>query len=130
MSFAPDPYSDRVRRLFDAPAHAGQLDSGCRVQQQGQGVSVELSMQLAGETMSVLRFRAYGCPHLIAAAEAFCQAYEGRAVTELADFSAVELIGELPVPIEKTGRILVLEDAVRLLGTSHRRPHILPIPPD
>ncbi len=130
MIGATDPYSDEVRRLFDAPAHAGLLDSACRVQSDGQGVTVELSMQLDGESMTILRFRAYGCPHLIAAAEAFCRAYEGRAVTELAGFSAVELMDSLPVPVEKTGRILVLEDAVRLLGTRRCRPHTLPTSPD
>ncbi len=127
---ALDPYSDEVRRLFLAPAHAGQIDAGCRVRREGQGVNVELSMQLDGERMSILRFRVYGCPHLIAAAEAFCQAYQGRRVTDLADFSSAELMASLPVPVEKTGRILVLEDAVRLLGTGHSRPHIRLTPPD
>jgi len=67
-----------------------------------------------------LRFRARGCPHLIAACEAFCAAFEGREVDALLEFTAGDLMQRLPVPVEKTGRILVLEDAVRALGKSLR----------
>jgi NifU-like protein involved in Fe-S cluster formation len=117
VSPVADPYGVLVRRLFRAPAHAGQLDGACRVQRECQGVAVELSMAVDGPSIAKLRFRAYGCPHLIAAAEAFCEAYEGRSVAELAGFTAVELCERLPVPAQKTGRILVLEDAVRSLAT-------------
>jgi nitrogen fixation protein NifU and related proteins len=111
------PYSATVRALFAAPVHAGGLEPALRARCEGQGVVVELSMQQDGAAIRRLRFRAYGCPHLIAAAEAFCRDYEGRPLSELRQFSAVELVRDLPVPIEKTGRILVLEDAVRSLGT-------------
>ena len=117
MTAAADPYGELVRRLFKAPAHAGQIEGGLRVQHEDQGVSVELSMRVDGPSIALLRFRAYGCPHLIAAAEAFCAAYEGRPLAELRAFSAVELCEQLPVPAGKTGRILVLEDAVRSLVT-------------
>jgi NifU-like protein involved in Fe-S cluster formation len=112
-----DPYGVEVRRLFKAPAHAGQLEGARRVHREGQGIAVELWMATDGPAIAKLRFLAYGCPHLVAAVEAFCAAYEGRPVTELAAFSAVELCERLPVPAEKTGRILVLEDAVRSLAT-------------
>ncbi len=117
MKSAADPYSPEVRRLFRAPAHAGSL-AGARVARaQGQGVAVELSMLSDGARIGALRFRAYGCPHLLAATEAFCGDFEGRPLADLHAFSAVEAAHRLSVPIEKTGRILVLEDAVRLLGT-------------
>lgn len=117
MSGTGDPYSGAVRRLFSTPAHAGTLEGARHVQREGHGVAVELSMAVDGLHIGKLRFRAFGCPHLIAAAEAFCEAYEGRPLAELPGFSAVELIERLPVPAEKTGRILVLEDAVRSLAT-------------
>lgn len=115
MSAAGDPYSDEVRRLFGAPAHAGVLESATTVRRDGQGVQVELSMRADGPAIAALRFRARGCPHFIAACEAFCRDWEGRPLAELAAFSGVQVLDRLPVPIEKTGRILVLEDAVRAL---------------
>jgi len=114
---AADPYSAEVRRLFADPAHAGRLDDGTSVRLAAQGIDLELSMRRQGDRIAALRFRARGCPHLIAAAEATCRDYEGRPVATLRDFRAAPVIASLPVPIEKTGLILVLEDAVRSLGT-------------
>jgi len=111
-----DPYSARVRALFDATPHAGVLDGGLSATQDDQGLRICLSAETRGDEISALRFQAWGCPHLIAAAEAFCADYEQRRVGELLEFSAADLMQSLPVPVEKTGRILVLEDAVRLLG--------------
>ncbi len=115
----PGPYSERVRTLFAETPHAGTLD-GPSVQIDDQGVSIELSAALAAGTLEKLAFRAYGCPHTIAAAEAFCAEFEGREAGALEAFSGADLMQNLPVPHEKTGRILVLEDAVRSLGAKCR----------
>ena len=116
-----DPYSARVRELFAGPDHAGDLEKAdLRVQIEEQGVRIGLAADIDGDIISGLRFRAWGCPHLIAAAEAFCREFEGRAVSALQAFSAAEIMQTLPVPREKLGRILVLEDAVRSLGQSAR----------
>ena len=116
-----DPYSARVRELFAGPDHAGDLEKAdLRVQIEEQGVRIGLAADIDGDIISGLRFRAWGCPHLIAAAEAFCRAFEGRPVSALQAFSAAEIMQTLPVPREKLGRILVLEDAVRSLGQSAR----------
>ena len=111
-----DPYSPEVRELFTNPVHGGDLADAAVVEMIQQGVRLRLSAIHAGGRIVSLRFRAYGCPHVIAACELFCQAFEGRPVTALKDFQATDIMGDLSVPVEKTGRILVLEDAVRLLG--------------
>ena len=111
-----DPYSDRVRELFAHPAHAGELDGGHAVLVDDQGIRVHLTAHLAAGQVEAMAFRAYGCPHVIAAAEAACAELEGCAAVELLEFSATGLMQSLPVPVEKTGRILVLEDAIRSLG--------------
>lgn len=110
-----DPYGDEVRRLFAEPRHAGTVDGGVSVLEDAQGVRVELSATTAGGRIATLRFRVWGCPHLIAAAEAFCAEFEGRDVAGLEVFRAAPMKNKLGVPAEKTGRILVLEDAVRSL---------------
>ena len=115
-----DPYSDMVRELFASAAHAGSLDDAATVRVDDQGVSIELFAGLSGEDVEVLRFRAYGCPHLIAAAEQVCAEFEGQPAASLLEFSSAGLMKTLAVPVEKTGRILVLEDAVRSLGSAVR----------
>jgi NifU-like protein involved in Fe-S cluster formation len=111
-----DPYGPRVREYFAAPAHAGELDGAQAVLVDGREVRLQLAATAAGGRIEAMRFRVWGCPHTIAAAEAACAALEGRPVAELLEFSAADLINNLPVPVEKTGRILVLEDTVRSLG--------------
>jgi NifU-like protein involved in Fe-S cluster formation len=76
---------------------------------------VHLAAGIEGDTVRELRFQALGCPHLIAAAELFCSRFEGRAVATLGDFRPRDLMRELTVPLDKTGRILLLEDAIQLL---------------
>ncbi len=112
-----DPYSARVRELFDAPVHAGCLDGALSTQIEAQGVRLHLTAELTGGDIRALRFQAWGCPHVIAAVEMFCESYEGRAGSDLLEFSASDLMQSLSVPVEKTGRILVIEDAVRSLGS-------------
>ncbi len=117
-----DPYSARVRALFADPAHAGQLANAVGVLVEDQGVRMAFSAQLAAGRIDTLRFQAWGCPHVIAAAEAFCADYEGRSTAELLDFSTSDLMQSLSVPVEKTGRILVIEDAVRSLAQELVKP--------
>ncbi|NCF15519.1 MAG: hypothetical protein GWP62_09450 [Gammaproteobacteria bacterium] len=115
-----DPYSARVRDLFAAPAHAGDAAGGEAVYVADQDVRLRLTATAADGTIEVLRFRAWGCPHVIAATEAACAALEGRPVTDLENYTAADVMQNLPVPVEKTGRILVIEDAVRSLGQRFR----------
>lgn len=115
-----DPYSARVRELFANTAHAGRIDDGIVVLEEGQGMRVELSCRVSGERVTALNYRVRGCPHLIAAAEAFCTGYQGQKTAHFLEFSAAGLMQTLAVPVEKTGRILVLEDAVRSLGAAIR----------
>ena len=115
-----DPYSAAVRELFANAGHGGDLpddDAGADVVElEGQGINLRLAARHANGRITALRFRAYACPHVIAACEAFCRGWEGRPVADLGGFAAADIIDDLSVPVEKTGRILVIEDAVRTLG--------------
>ena len=111
-----DPYSDRVRELFAHPGHAGAIEGGFAVAVDDQGLRLGLTARVAGGRVEAMAFQAYGCPHVIAAAEAACAELEGEDVVQLLEFSTAGLMQSLPVPVEKTGRILVLEDAIRSLG--------------
>jgi NifU-like protein involved in Fe-S cluster formation len=115
-----DPYSAHVRALFAAPAHVGTLPAPYSVFVDQPGVRIELSATPGNGVLEKLRFRAWGCPHFIAAAEWFCAQFEGKPVATIESFAAAELMQSLAVPVAKSGRILVLEDAVRMLGAAIR----------
>ena len=119
MSGDNDPYSPAVRRYFANPAHAGAVSAAAgrqvhaRVEEGGAGARILLTGVTDKDTLTQLRFRVFGCPHLVAACEAVCERFEGRPVEDMAAFSARELADQLAVPVAKTGRMLLLEDAVR-----------------
>jgi NifU-like protein involved in Fe-S cluster formation len=111
-----DPYSAKVRKLFSTAPHAGEAEGGQTAIADDQGVRLRLSATATDGRVKAMRFKAWGCPHVIAATEAACAALEGQPITALADWEAADVMQNLPVPVEKTGRILILEDAVRSLG--------------
>ncbi|MDA1063364.1 MAG: iron-sulfur cluster assembly scaffold protein [Proteobacteria bacterium] len=113
-----NPYSERVRELFARPAHAGEMATPHRAFIADQGVRIAFSATLSGAVIERLRFQAWGCPHVIAAAEWVCTQLEGRPATDLQTFAVADLMQSLAVPMEKSGRILVIEDAVRALGAA------------
>ena len=119
-----DPYNDEVRRCFENPVHAGDLEGSyarvltSSVTAPGDGTRLELAAGMEGDRVAALRFRAWGCPHLIAAAEWYCEAREGSGAEELGIVDVNEIMERLSVPVGKTGRILLLEDAARSLGDS------------
>lgn len=121
---AAGAYNETVRRHFANPLHAGELPSeyarARTVEVSGGDARIVLSAGLSGGTLGALRYRVYGCPHLIAALEATCGRLEGRDAAELDAFSTAGLAELLDLPVEKAGRILLLEDAVRALSAAIR----------
>lgn len=124
MSAQPDlpgtspAYSDLVIEHFHHPRNAGELAPGPGVHRghagnRGAGAEVALSMRIAGGAVADVRFRAFGCPHLLAAASLATERLQGMPVVQLARWSAADVGRELGVPVEKRGRLLILEDAVR-----------------
>lgn len=111
-----DPYSKSVRELFADPVHAGDIAEGVSGFYEDQGVRLRMSASVADGAMTALRFQAWACPHVIAAAEMVCRTFEGRPPADLELFDTAQIMDDLGIPVEKTGRILVLEDTVRSLG--------------
>ena len=115
------PYNARVRACFNTPHHAGEgpAVAGSRYEAEAaesdSGAHLSLSAVTDRGVLASLRFRVFACPHLIAAAEVCCERFEGEPVNQLGDLDVPHLMETLGVPIEKTGRILLLEDAIRSL---------------
>jgi NifU-like protein involved in Fe-S cluster formation len=116
-----DPYSALVRRYFANPVHAGQLPDGyhdavvAQAAETATGACIILSAVVDDTNIRLLRYRVFGCPHLIAAAEAFCAETEGKPPAALTKLDVRKLMDKLTIPAEKAGRLFILEDAVKAL---------------
>jgi len=111
-----DPYNRTVRAYFADTEHCGDVRGGAVGYFEDQRMRIRLSAEVEGGMITRLAFRASACPHVIAAAEAVCRQFEGRTASELEQFASGQIMEDLAVPVEKTGRILALEDTVRSLG--------------
>jgi nitrogen fixation NifU-like protein len=112
------PYNELVLDCFNHPRHWGQGAEPAQARQVSAqaaefpgGPRVRLSCDLAEGRLTRVAFSGWGCPHFLAAAELLCRRLEGLDIDGLADLDLAGLVSQLAVPVEKTGRILTLEDA-------------------
>jgi NifU-like protein involved in Fe-S cluster formation len=114
---SPD-YTDLVVEHFHHPRNVGGLPDGSDIRRshagnRAAGAEVSFSVRIAGSAVAEVRFQAFGCPHFLAAASLATERLKGLPVAALADWTARDIGQELAVPVEKRGRLLILEDAVR-----------------
>ncbi|HET8691426.1 MAG TPA: iron-sulfur cluster assembly scaffold protein [Steroidobacteraceae bacterium] len=116
MSRLRKAYSPRVLELFEALPRSGDLPPGGQVVHGealalDRGAWVRFEARIEQGHIADCRFRAWGCPHTLAAAALAAE----RLATggELPD--ARGLARELEAPAEKLGRFLVVEDAIQAL---------------
>ena len=114
---SPD-YSDLVIEHFNHPRNAGNLADGVGIRRthagnRAAGAEVSLSVRVATDSVAEVRFQAFGCPHFLAAASLATERLKGLPVAALTQWRAGDIGRELDVPVEKRGRLLILEDAVR-----------------
>jgi len=118
---ANDPYNEEVRRRFETPVHAGDVEGDypevlvADVSESAKGARLVLSAAVDDGMLAEMRFRAFGCPHLVAAAELVCSELENGPVEGLAAIGANRLMERLAVPAGKSGRMFLVEDALRKL---------------
>jgi cysteine desulfurase len=115
---AEDSLAPVVRGLFNGLPGAGTLEPGPGVVQGEAGgldreAWVRFHLQLADGVVKDARFQAYGCPHTLAATAWLTRQLPGRKLSELVVDGPAEWARALSVPVEKLGRLLVVEDALR-----------------
>jgi NifU-like protein involved in Fe-S cluster formation len=114
-------YNDIVRQLFAAPEHAGDLSTACAqtlsatASESTRGAELVLVAGIDADQITAMAYRVRGCPHLIAALELFCDFLEGQPVSALEKPKIADITEQLSIPVEKSGRILLLEDAAAML---------------
>jgi cysteine desulfurase len=94
-----------------------------------QGAWVQFDVQLAAqpavhgstETVAAVRFQSFGCPHVIAIADWLAQMAVGREAAGSLPEAVGALRARFDVPVEKMGRLLLVEDAWRSACSSHAR---------
>ncbi|HSY08737.1 MAG TPA: iron-sulfur cluster assembly scaffold protein [Steroidobacteraceae bacterium] len=84
------------------------------------GTWARFHVRIADGTVRDARFQAYGCPHTLAVMAWLTRQLPGRALHELAVGKPAEWARALDVPIEKLGRLLVVEDALHACLMSAR----------
>jgi cysteine desulfurase len=113
-----DILSPTARKLFSELPGAGVLaDAPGVVRGEAGGADAEtwVRFHLRAEDGIVrdARFQARGCPHTLAVAAWLTRQFPGRALSELAVGEPAEWAQALDVPVEKLGRLLVVEDALQ-----------------
>ena len=117
-----DPrYGAEVRRRMAGLPGAGDLASGAataraRAGDREQGAEVLLQVRVESGQAAELGFRAFGCPHFIAAASWLTDRLRGAARADFEGWDWREAATALEVPPAKFVRLLVLQDAVRTLA--------------
>ena len=112
-------YSPEVRRRFFGPNCFGDWESKPGEVFQGsaqdttQGVWVRFDAQIAHGRVAAVRYQTFGCPHTVAAASAVAEGWMGAAVGQPPVFDVRRVADDLAVPVEKLGRLLLVEDAAR-----------------
>jgi NifU-like protein involved in Fe-S cluster formation len=112
-------YSELTRRYFEQAACAGEAtganwfrgEAGSR--ERGTWVQFDVQVQSAdaGGCVRAVRFLAFGCPHVIAVCQWVAEQAIGLAAEPRLPESVQALRARFEVPVEKLGRLLIVEDA-------------------
>jgi NifU-like protein involved in Fe-S cluster formation len=108
-------YSELTLRYFETAAGAGVLTGPNAVRgaagSRAQGTWVQFDVQVGEGLIQAARFLAFGCPHTIAVSAWVAEHAIGRPVLAALPESVQDLSERFAVPIEKRGRLLIIEDA-------------------
>ena len=119
-------YDSQVRQRFLSAHRVGPLNDGARGMVSGEAedrtlnVWVRFQLQVLNGAIHTVRYNVYGCPHTIAAAEWTAEWLNGRPARALGELSMRDRLEMLGVPVEKLGKLLLMEDA---LAECRRRLH-------
>lgn len=111
-------YPATVERHFSHPSNVGPLAGEARMFRgeagsAARGAWVVFEADICDGVARRLAFRAFGCPYLIAACSRATEILGGGPAAELDRFDPASLTGELGIPPEKLGSLLILQDALR-----------------
>ena len=108
-------YNELTRHYFESTGNAGELEGpgvfrGAAGNRE-HGTWVQFDLQIKAGVVAAAKFLAFGCPHTIAVSAWLAQQAVGRQLAPLLPESAQALRERFAVPVEKLGRLLIVEDA-------------------
>jgi NifU-like protein involved in Fe-S cluster formation len=112
-------YSELTRRCFEHAACAGEASgadwfrggAGSRAGGTWVQFDVQVPSADAGGRVGAVRFLAFGCPHVIAVCQWVAEQAIGQAAEPRLPESVQALRTRFEAPVEKLGRLLIVEDA-------------------
>jgi NifU-like N terminal domain len=106
-------YSELTRRYFESTARVGTLPGAFRgaAGHREQGTWVQFDLQTDAAKVSDARFLVFGCPHTIAVAAWVAETSIGGCVQRDMAQGVRALADRFGVPVEKLGRLFIVEDA-------------------
>ena len=114
-------YSELTRRYFEATPGAGVLTgrgvargaAGSRTKGTWVQFDIQCDAAAPDRPIAAVRFLCFGCPHTIAVSSWVAEQGVGRRAAPALPEDVHALQRRFAVPVEKLGRLLVVEDAWR-----------------
>jgi NifU-like protein involved in Fe-S cluster formation len=108
-------YSELTRRYFESAAAAGELQGAGVFRgtagDREQGTWVQFDLHIGQGRVLAAKFQTFACPHTIAICAWLAETAVGKPLQRKLAESAQELRDRFEVPVEKMGRLLIVEDA-------------------
>jgi cysteine desulfurase len=114
-----DTLSPAARQLFSRLAGAGELADPAGTVLRGEAgreageAWVRLYLRVHEDIVIEARFQALGCPHTLATASWLAGQLAGRRRSAVQPGTPADWARQLAVPVEKLGRLLLIEDALQ-----------------
>ncbi len=105
-------YNDAVGKYFLHPPLEAGSDLRGEAGSLAQGVWVCVSADVQDGILRNAGFRAFACPHIIAACNRVMEHLEGRPAGALCEVEPEVLQIQFDIPVEKAGKLLILKDAL------------------
>jgi cysteine desulfurase len=113
LSPASEPRGEAKDMATDASGRSGKaFVLTAEAGNPGEDTWVRFHLTVEAGIVKAARFKAYGCPHTLAVMEWLTRRLPGRARDEGPPGTPAGWTEELSVPVERLGRLLVIEDAL------------------
>jgi NifU-like protein involved in Fe-S cluster formation len=108
-------YNELTRHYFESTGNAGELTGpgvfrGAAGNRE-HGTWVQFDLQVKAGVVAAAKFLAFACPHTIAVSAWLAEQAVGRQLGPLLPQNVQALRERFAVPVEKLGRLLIVEDA-------------------
>lgn len=119
--------SAQVRAHFSTLAGAGRLAEGAgrlvsgEAGSRAEGTQVRFQWRVDGDRLLEARFLAYGCPYTLATCEWLVGQLPGRSMGAPWPGGPEDWARALYIPLERLGRLLTVEDALRATAAAWER---------